>query len=118
MITGRGFQELPIANIIEVKKDDFEQGRAQLYMQLYSAFKKNIKFDQEANFPLYGAITNCLQWIFVQYDGETLLKHHHNQLQIQLIRDGFNRVFNFLTVMFQTQLEVCKPFVVCCLMSN
>jgi len=102
---------LPIAEIIEVKKNDFDQGRAQLYMQLHSAFEKNVKFDAKADFPLYGAVTNSLQWIFVKYTGKKFAESLPRMIANSSDKKGIKAVFGCLTVMFETQTKACRPFV-------
>jgi len=56
-------KETPLFMIIVAKKDDFEQGRAKLYMQLHNASKMNKEKTE-----IYGAYTNALTWYFVKYD--------------------------------------------------
>jgi hypothetical protein len=69
VINSIGKYKLPIALILIVaKKDDFEQARAQCYMDLYFAAQMNIKHSVKSDFPLYGIISNSLFWIFVRYD--------------------------------------------------
>lgn len=60
--------QIPIVLLVEAKKDDFRQGRAQCYMELFTAGQMNIETSQDYNFPLFGIITNSLSWIFVRYN--------------------------------------------------
>ena len=60
--------DLPIVFLIEAKKDDFEQGRAQCYMELYTAAQMNTDESEDYNFPLYGVVTTAEIWRFVKYD--------------------------------------------------
>jgi hypothetical protein len=59
---------IPMILLIQAKKGDFDQGRAQCYMELHNATQMNIKRNENYDFPLYGIITNSLTWIFVKYD--------------------------------------------------
>lgn len=65
VISANTVSELPIVCVVEAKKDDFDQGRAQCYMELFTAGEMNQK---SLNIPLYGVITNSLFWYFVKYD--------------------------------------------------
>ncbi len=58
----------PIARIVPVQ-DDFDWGKAQLYMSLRRTHKSNISKGFLS--PLYGAVTNASVWIFVRYDGSS-----------------------------------------------
>ncbi|KAI9303363.1 hypothetical protein BJ944DRAFT_241519 [Cunninghamella echinulata] len=55
--------------IIEAKKDDFDQGRAQLLMQLYNAYIKNIKNGAPKNHIIYGIVTTGNLWEFIWCKG-------------------------------------------------
>ncbi|CAO3638912.1 unnamed protein product [Cunninghamella blakesleeana] len=55
--------------VIEAKKDDFEQGRAQLLMQLYNAYIKNIENGSPKNHTIYGIITTGELWEFIWCKG-------------------------------------------------
>ncbi|KAI9305355.1 hypothetical protein BJ944DRAFT_69495 [Cunninghamella echinulata] len=57
--------------IIEAKKDDFEQGRAQLLMQLYNAYIKNIKNGAPYNHTVYGIVTTGYSWEFIWCKGNS-----------------------------------------------
>jgi len=112
VITGNVYKKLLIVDIIEVKQENFDQGRAQLYMQLYTAFKTNLSFDKEAlNFPLYGAITNCLEWIFVKYDGDCFKETTTLLVKNSADENGFKDLFDRIVVMLETQVKASNPFV-------
>ncbi|CAO3619747.1 unnamed protein product [Cunninghamella echinulata] len=55
--------------VIEAKKDDFDQGRAQLLMQLYNAYIKNIKNGTPKNHTIYGIVTSGDLWEFIWCKG-------------------------------------------------
>ncbi|KAI9303645.1 hypothetical protein BJ944DRAFT_268057 [Cunninghamella echinulata] len=57
--------------ICEAKKDDFDQGRAQLLMQLYNAYIKNIKNGAPYNHTVYGIVTTGYQWEFIWCQGNS-----------------------------------------------
>lgn len=62
-------KKIPILSVIIVKKDDLDQGRAQLYMQLHNEFIENDGNDNVfKDLILYGVYTNALNWCFVKYD--------------------------------------------------
>ncbi|CAO3610381.1 unnamed protein product [Cunninghamella echinulata] len=71
----RGPVEYVIANgkyiliIIEAKKYVFDQGRAQLLMQLYNAYIKNIKNGAPKVHTIYGIVTTGELWEFVWCTG-------------------------------------------------
>ncbi|CAO3617064.1 unnamed protein product [Cunninghamella blakesleeana] len=58
-----------ISIVIEAKKDDFEQGRAQLLIQLYNAYIGNIKNGAPKNHIIYRIITTGDQWEFIWCKG-------------------------------------------------
>jgi hypothetical protein len=65
--------EMPVMFIVEARKHDIDQGRAQLYPQskiCYEYAKENENWDH----PIYGVITTLNLWIFVRYDGENWLE--------------------------------------------
>ena len=111
VVTGKGYQDLPIADIIEVKKEDFDQGRAQLYMQLFTAYNRNVKWNSKAKFPLFGAITNCQQWIFVRYDGKSFTESLPYFIKSSSHKKGLAELFDALVLMFKIQAKLCAPFV-------
>jgi len=55
---------MPIVAIVEAKKDDFDQGQAQLYVQLEAVHQVNVK-SRNGTHNLWGVITNARIWIFV-----------------------------------------------------
>lgn len=69
VLTARNPRRSPVGFVVEVKQEDFNQGRAQLYMQLRAARKENIADGVVCN--VMGAITNAESWVFVLYDGES-----------------------------------------------
>ncbi len=68
VLTARNVKRSPVGFVVEVKQEDFNQDRAQLYMQLKAARTKNAKNGVECK--VLGAITNAESWLFVLYDGE------------------------------------------------
>ncbi|CAG8640314.1 18098_t:CDS:2, partial [Cetraspora pellucida] len=66
--------------VIEVKKEDFDQGTAQAFAQMHSAveaLEKKRKLDQtdfeEGKFPvmMYGIVTNSREWVFIRWVGDS-----------------------------------------------
>ncbi|KAI9301853.1 hypothetical protein BJ944DRAFT_242899 [Cunninghamella echinulata] len=55
--------------VIEAKKDDFEQGRAQLLVQLYNTYIKNVKNGAPKNHTVYGIVTTGDLWEFIWCKG-------------------------------------------------
>jgi hypothetical protein len=65
--------KLPVVYIVEAKKNDINQGRAQLYPQLkicHELAKKEENWDH----PIFGVISTVKEWIFVRFDGEKWLE--------------------------------------------
>ncbi|KAI9303466.1 hypothetical protein BJ944DRAFT_268359 [Cunninghamella echinulata] len=60
--------------VIEAKKDDFDQGRAQLLMQLYNAYIENIKNGAPNNHSIYGTVTTGYTWEFIWCKGNDNIK--------------------------------------------
>ena len=52
--------EMPVLYIVEAKKYDFDQGRAQLYPQLKICFESGVKDESWTN-AIYGVITTAHQ---------------------------------------------------------
>ncbi|RIB20845.1 hypothetical protein C2G38_2178271 [Gigaspora rosea] len=66
--------------VIEVKKEDFNQGTAQAFAQMHSAveaLEKKRKLDQtdfeEDKFPfrMYGIVTSAREWVFIRWIGDS-----------------------------------------------
>ncbi|CAG8609386.1 23755_t:CDS:2, partial [Cetraspora pellucida] len=66
--------------VIEVKKEDFNQGTAQAFAQMHSAveaLEKKRKLDQtdfeEGKFPvmMYGIVTSAREWVFIRWVGDS-----------------------------------------------
>ncbi|CAG8492325.1 23852_t:CDS:2 [Dentiscutata erythropus] len=66
--------------VVEVKKENFDQGTAQAFAQMHSvveALEKKFKLDQtdfeEGKFPImmYGIVTNAREWIFIRWVGDS-----------------------------------------------
>lgn len=55
--------------IIEAKKQDWDQGRAQNLMQLYNAYVENIKKGAPKNHVVYGIVTTGYTWEFIWCKG-------------------------------------------------
>ncbi|CAO3649790.1 unnamed protein product [Cunninghamella blakesleeana] len=60
--------------VIEAKKDDFDQDRAQLLMQLYNTYIKNIKNGAPKNHSIYGTVTAGYTWKFIWCKGNDNIK--------------------------------------------
>jgi hypothetical protein len=75
-------EDLPIVLLIEAKKDDFSQGRAKCYLELFTAGQMNIEHDEKYDFPLYGITTNSLFWMFVRYDLKLYDENLKEQTQV------------------------------------
>ncbi|KAI9302617.1 hypothetical protein BJ944DRAFT_232875 [Cunninghamella echinulata] len=55
--------------IVEAKKDNFDQGRAQLLMRLHNAYIKNITNEVPTNHTIYGIVTTGDLWEFIWCKG-------------------------------------------------
>ena len=60
-----------IFNIVEAKKDDWEQGRAQLLMQLDTAHTNNVNMKLSPNHVICGAVSNANDWELYSYNGKS-----------------------------------------------
>ncbi|KAI9309054.1 hypothetical protein BJ944DRAFT_246058 [Cunninghamella echinulata] len=57
---------------IEAKKQDWDQGRAQLFMQLYNAYISNIKLGASKDHIVYGFVTTGYSWEFIWCKGNNI----------------------------------------------
>ncbi|CAO3644786.1 unnamed protein product [Cunninghamella echinulata] len=58
--------------IVEAKKQDWDQGRAQLLIQLYNAYIKNIKLGAPKDLVIYGIVTTGYSWEFIWCKGNSI----------------------------------------------
>jgi len=96
-------EKLPYALVIEAKKSDFEAGRAQLYMELHSAYKTNFDFNPKVP-PIFGVVTDAADWIFVRYDGHNFVESNKFIIQDSNDESGLQTVFKVLGFIIQTQV--------------
>ncbi|CAO3639101.1 unnamed protein product [Cunninghamella blakesleeana] len=61
-----------ILTVVEAKKQDWDQGRAQLLMQLYNAYIKNIKLGALKEHVVYGIVTTGYSWEFIWCKGNNI----------------------------------------------
>jgi hypothetical protein len=86
---------MPVVYIVEAKKHNIDQGRAQLYPQLkvcYEEAKKEEKWDH----PIYGVISTVNQWVFVKYDGNEWLEARSLMIASFDDRQGVEKVVEAL----------------------
>jgi hypothetical protein len=96
--------KMPVMHIVEAKKNDFNQGRAQLYPQLKVCYQlANAK--EEWGHPIYGAISTVREWIFVKYDGVEWIEAECLQIATYRDRIGIQKVAEalFKTLDLQNQ---------------
>jgi hypothetical protein len=67
--------KIPIVYIVEARKMDMNQGRAQLYPQLKVCYEL-AKEEEDWNYPVFGVISTGNMWIFVKYDGKIWIESH------------------------------------------
>jgi hypothetical protein len=68
---GKTVLETPLVMMAEAKKNDFEQGWGQCLAEMVAAQKLN----QEANWPVYGVVTDGLMWQFGKLTNGTMIKN-------------------------------------------
>ena len=64
----------PLVILVEAKKNDFEQGWGQCLAELVAAQKIN----NDADFPVYGVVTDGKLWEFGQLVGDTFIQNRTN----------------------------------------
>ena len=64
----------PLVVLVEAKKNDFEQGWGQCLAELVAAQKIN----DDADFPVYGIVTDGKLWEFGQLLGDTFIQNRTN----------------------------------------
>jgi hypothetical protein len=67
-VCAKNYSHAPVVYIVEAKKGDIDQGRAQLYLQLKICYEI-AKQEEKWEFPIYGVISTGMIWIFIKYDG-------------------------------------------------
>lgn len=63
--------------VVEAKKDDWGQGRAQLLMEMYEAYQLNMKNNTLfSDYKMYGAVCNGDMWEFISYSKDDKWKYY------------------------------------------
>jgi hypothetical protein len=88
IFSGRNAARSPRAFIIETRQDNFDNGRAHLYMQLKALQEGN----QDSKMVLFGAITNAEMWVFVRYDSGRFFETNKMLVQHPPEFDGLAKV--------------------------
>jgi hypothetical protein len=105
-------QSNPVAKIVEAKQRDFEKARAQLYMEMHLCYLHNLDFDKNADFPVFGAMTDAADWIFVRYDGKSFVESQRFVVQNLNDEPALKAVFNVIAMIITKQAQIVAPFVV------
>ncbi|CAO3642046.1 unnamed protein product [Cunninghamella echinulata] len=72
--------------VIEAKKQDWDQGRAQILMQLYNAYIKNNKLGASKNHVVYGIVTTGYTWELIWCGGNDKNdKYDNNDIRSNII---------------------------------
>ena len=85
----------PLILLVEAKKNDFEQGWGQCLAELIAAQKIN----DDADFPVYGIVTDGTLWQFGQLIGDTFIRNRTDFALANLptLFGAFNAVFKAVT---------------------
>jgi len=86
---------MPVVYVVEAKKEDMNQGRAQLYPQLKVCHELARK-EENWNHSIFGAISTAVLWIFVRYDGKKWVESKPCFVQDASDRDGVRTVVGSL----------------------
>jgi hypothetical protein len=87
--------KMPVVYVVEAKKRDVDQGRAQLYPQLKLCYEL-AKREEEWENPIYGAISTVKEWVFVRYDGKKWLESQPLAITTAHDQTGVERVVEVL----------------------
>ena len=81
----------PLVILVEAKKNDFEQGWGQCLAELVAAQKIN----NDADFPVYGVVTDGKLWEFGQLVGDTFIQNrtHFTIDNLPILFGAMNFVF-------------------------
>ncbi|KAI9307868.1 hypothetical protein BJ944DRAFT_237507 [Cunninghamella echinulata] len=66
--------------VIEAKKQDWDQGRAQILTQLYNTYTENIKLGAPKNHVIYGILTTGYTWEFIWCEGNNVVYWIYQEL--------------------------------------
>ncbi|CAO3650218.1 unnamed protein product [Cunninghamella echinulata] len=91
--------------VIEAKKQDWEQGRAQLFMELYNAYIKNIKFGAPKDHIIYGIVTTGYSWEFIWCKGKDI--NNNNDIKSSLTWK-YEETFNPIEINLKKKREQWK----------
>jgi hypothetical protein len=99
-VCAKTYSENPVVYIIEAKKGDLQQGRAQLYLQLNLCHEISKK-EQNWDYPIYGVISTGHLWIFVVHDGRTYIEaepifiaNTHDHANIEKVVEFFYKIIH------------------------
>jgi hypothetical protein len=99
--------KMPVVYIVEAKKSDADQGRAQLYPQLKFCYEQG-KAKEEWDHPIYGVISTADKWIFVRYDGKRWVEAEPLAITTVHDRNGVQKVVEAFFKIIRYQNEVTK----------
>ncbi|KAI9301052.1 hypothetical protein BJ944DRAFT_275005 [Cunninghamella echinulata] len=91
--------------VIGAKKQDWDQGRAQILMQLYNAYIKNIKLGASKNHVVYGIVTTGFSWEFLWCKGNNI--NDSNDIKPNIIWK-YEEAFNPIETNLKKELEQWK----------
>ena len=104
---------MPVLYIVEARKDDLFQGRAQLYLQMKVCYELAVK-EKDWKHPIYGVTTTAERWIFVRYDGKDWVEARPIAIVDVEDRDGIEAVvaavFNILQYQAAAIQEVIERY--------
>ncbi len=105
--------KIPVVCIVEAKKNDINQGRAQLYPQLKICHDLAKKVENW-NHPVYGVISTVKEWIFVRFDGEDWLESPSFMVSSARDRDGIQKVIESFYKIIHHQNMLVEDLVLKC----
>jgi len=87
--------KMPAVYVVEVKKSDVDEGRAQLYPQLKLCYELSKK-EEDWEHPIFRAISTVKEWVFVRYDGKKWVESEPLAITTAHDQTGVQRVVEVL----------------------
>jgi hypothetical protein len=102
--------KIPVVFIVKAKKNDLDQGRAQLYPQLKDCYELNKK-EEDWDHPIFGVISTVKEWIFVRFDGKRWIESPSFIILSQSERNGIQKVIESIYKIIHHQNMLVKHLV-------
>jgi hypothetical protein len=101
---------MPVLYIVEAKKNDIDQGRAQLYPQLKVCYEQAQRKENWEK-PIFGAISTVDKWVFVKYNGKRWIESEPFLISTYHDRNGIQRVAEALFKIIRQQNDLVEDIV-------